>query len=263
MSVTFSIENRYGKAVYGEHTASTCKRKVVFVQHGLGGQRRQPYLFAIKRKLEAIGYFVCTFDTTNSFGESDGNLNEALFSRHCEDLEDVIIWAEKQLWYKEPFYLVGHSLGAASVLRFAAIHPRKVLRTALLSLVTGYNEWVYAFQNYRPDDWCKWQEMGYLPKIDVATNRAGSIGKDFLESLKQVGEGYNLSTPSLFISGTADKTTPEECIRRYHTSLSSNLRKQSPILLFSGAPHTFEKAEDIERQADFICDWFGQGNVYI
>jgi pimeloyl-ACP methyl ester carboxylesterase len=41
-------------------------------------------------------------------------------------LEDVINWSKTQEFYKEKFFLAGHSLGSMSIFHYATENPEKI-----------------------------------------------------------------------------------------------------------------------------------------
>ena len=95
------------------------QKGIVFVMHGLGSFKEQVQIKAFAESFLEEGITSIRFDTTNTFGESDGNYENANITNWYEDLQDVIEWANKQEWYQEPFYLIGHSLGGISVALYA------------------------------------------------------------------------------------------------------------------------------------------------
>lgn len=68
---------------------------LVFVMHGLGGFKEQDHIKTFADAFKEEGFTVVRFDTTNTFGESDGNYEDATTTNYYEDLEDVISWAKK------------------------------------------------------------------------------------------------------------------------------------------------------------------------
>src|SRR3989344_2324756 len=102
-----TIKNRNKQNVVVIVEQSTPQKCLAFVMHGLGGKKDQPQIIAITEVLKQNKYSVVRFDTTNTFGESDGNYEDATTTNYYEDLEDVIEWASKQSWYQEPFILCG------------------------------------------------------------------------------------------------------------------------------------------------------------
>ena len=96
-----SILNRKGQKVVVLIDEKKKSKGLAFVMHGLSGNKEQPHIQVIAKSFAGNGYTVVRFDTTNTFGESDGNYEDATITNYYEDLEDVISWASKQKWYKE------------------------------------------------------------------------------------------------------------------------------------------------------------------
>jgi len=100
---------------------------LAFVMHGLGGKAHQPHIQGMVDVFFANGFSVVSFDTTNSYGASDGQYEDATVTNYYADLEDIIAWASHQDWYQEPFVLAGHSLGGICTALFTEKHPEQVM----------------------------------------------------------------------------------------------------------------------------------------
>ena len=98
---------------------------LAFVMHGLGGFKEQPHIKAMAQVLLKNGYTTVRFDTSNSFGESDGQFENATATNYFEDLVDVIAWARNESWYQQPYILVGHSLGGFCTGLYAEKYPEE------------------------------------------------------------------------------------------------------------------------------------------
>ncbi len=112
------IKNRDGKNISVVIEENKNQTGLVFLVHGLGGCKEQKFLEESKKNLYALGYSVVCYDSTNTFGESDGEFECALTTQYLHDLEDVILWSKDKEWY-QPFLLVGHSLGGLIISRYA------------------------------------------------------------------------------------------------------------------------------------------------
>ena len=117
------IKNRKGQKIAVLVEQQKNQKGLAFVMHGLGGFKEQPHIQVFAEAFLDNGYTVVRFDTTNTFGESDGNYEEATTTNYYEDLEDVIEWAKSQSWYEESFCLSGHSLGGICLL-YTSPSPR-------------------------------------------------------------------------------------------------------------------------------------------
>ena len=122
MKKTF-IKNRKGENVSVLVEKSENQKGLAFIMHGLGGFKEQDHIAAFANAFKEKGFTVVRFDTTNTLGESGGKYEDATITNYYEDLEDVVIWAQEQEWYQEPFALSGHSLGGICTLLYY-IWPR-------------------------------------------------------------------------------------------------------------------------------------------
>src|SRR3989338_7140177 len=131
----FFIKSRTGKRIAVILEGEEKRGPLAFVMHGLGGWKEQPHIKTFADAFLDNGFTVVRFDTTNTFGESDGKYEDATTTNYYEDLEDVIAWAGGEPWYLEPFWLAGHSLGGICTALFAEKFPEKVATLAPISTV--------------------------------------------------------------------------------------------------------------------------------
>lgn len=104
------IKNREEENISVVVNVNENKKGLVFLVHGLGGYKEQKFFEESSRCLYELGYTVVRYDSTNTFGESDGEYENATTTQYLNDLEDVIAWSKDKDWFQE-FLLVGHSLG--------------------------------------------------------------------------------------------------------------------------------------------------------
>ena len=85
-----TLQNRKNQKIVGVlevldgEVKGTC-----IVQHGWGGHKDKPTVQTIKNAFLESGFQTFNFDTTNSFGESDGDFEKSTLGFFWEDLEDV------------------------------------------------------------------------------------------------------------------------------------------------------------------------------
>ncbi len=209
---------------------------LVFIMHGLGGFKEQPHLQTIAEAFKENNYNIIRFDTTNTFGESDGNYEDATATNYYQDLEDVIKWAGKQSWYQEPFVLVGHSLGGGCVAYYAQNFPKKVKALAPISTVVSGELSFEADDKKELEEWKKtgWQIRESNSKLGVIKKLKWSHMEDRLkyDLLKKVDK---LIMPVLLIVGEDDEPTPV----KHQEILYQKLPREKELHIIKGAEHTF------------------------
>jgi pimeloyl-ACP methyl ester carboxylesterase len=222
--------------------------------HGLGGFKEQVYIEAWAAALVESGYVAVRFDTTNTFGESDGAYEEATVTNYSQDLEDVIAWSKTQAWYQEPFVLIGHSLGGLSSILYAQKFPREVLGLAPISTVVSGKLSIAAAKEAAD----VWQKSGW--RIQESASRPGvtkrlpwSHMEDRLlyDVLPKAGV---LTMPVLLMVGDQDTTTPVE----HQELFAESLPVKTKVFYIEGAPHTFRTPGHTQETKNILLNWLRQ-----
>jgi pimeloyl-ACP methyl ester carboxylesterase len=246
------IKNRKGQkvAVIEEETKNA--KGLAFVMHGLGGFKEQPHVATFAKAFLEKGFTAVRFDTTNSIGESDGKYEDATTTNYYEDLEDVIEWAGKQKWYKEPFWLVGHSLGGICTALYAQKYPNKVEALAPISTVVSGKLSEEAHSKAEMTDW---QKTGW--QIEESHSRPGLIKKlkwsHMEDRLKYniLNDVDKLTMPVLMIVGDQDDSTP----LKHQEILFKVLPGKKELHIIRGAPHTFREVKYLEEIKEIFLKW--------
>jgi pimeloyl-ACP methyl ester carboxylesterase len=247
------IRNRKGQRISVIAEENNSRKGLAFVMHGLGGFKEQPHVETFAQAFFEKGFTVIRFDTTNTFGESDGDYNDATTTNYYEDLEDVIAWAGTQSWYQEPFALVGHSLGGISTALYAEKHPEKVQALAPISTVVSGALSMQTDKHKKIA--AEWERTGWREEESVS--EPGRIKRlkwshmtDRLkyDLLPDVG---NLTMPVLLIVGDVDDSTPPE----HQRILFAALPGKKEIHVVQGAPHTFRDPEHLAEIKKIILKW--------
>lgn len=129
------IKNRKNQNIAVIIEKSENQKGLSFVMHGLSGNKNEPQIETFAKTFRDNNFTVIRFDTTNTFGESDGNYEDATVTNYYEDLEDVINRTKTQDFYEEPFVLCGQSLGSMCTALYAENFPEKVKALAPISVV--------------------------------------------------------------------------------------------------------------------------------
>lgn len=247
----FFIKNRKGQKVSVLVEEGAKGVPLAFVMHGLGGWKDQPYIKTFSEAFLENGFVVVRFDTTNSFGESDGTYEDATTTNYYEDLEDVISWAREQLWYREPFYLAGHSLGGICTALYAEKYPEKVAGLAPISTVVAGR----LGRGHSDEEMQKWKETGWLeeqsqskPGLMKRLKWSHMVDRMQYDLLPEAGR---LSMPVLLIVGKRDKNCPPA----HQKILFDALPGPKEIHIIPGAPHTFREPEHLQKIKQILDKW--------
>ena len=229
---------------------------LVFVMHGLGGFKEQPFVKTAASVFKGNNFTVVTFDVANTIGESEGDYANANVTNYLLDLNDVISWAKKQDWYREPFCLVGHSLGSSCSLHYAARHPQKVLAVVPASTTISGK---VTLKRYNPNELKEWRATGWqavesnskpgvMKKLNWPQFEADSIKYDVIPLVNKI------TMPILMIVGSRDTITPPEDQK----FLFDKLPGKKELHIIDGGPHTFRDKQHLNQIKKIINNWLGK-----
>jgi dipeptidyl aminopeptidase/acylaminoacyl peptidase len=256
-SEKFAIKNRRGLKLVTQVDALQNPKNLVFIAHGQAGFKEQGHIQAATDVFLENGYRVVRFDATHSLGESDGDILDVTYDNYIEDLEDVINWASKQGWFKQPFCLCGHSMGAQSTAWFAENHPDQVSLLVALAPVVNFNLLISTFN---PRHRKSWQELGYNEK--KSNSKPGAkfrVGWGVNESLKKfdlLPNADKLSMPVLIVVGENDDPCPPKHQQIFFDAIAGNNKKLEEI---KGLDHNYRplgsKVQKLEELKRVVNDW--------
>lgn len=245
------IKNRKGQKISVIVDESENAKGLAFVMHGLGGFKEQLHIETMTQAFKEQGYITVRFDTTNTFGKSDGNYEEATTTNYYEDLEDVIKWANTQTWYQEPFILAGHSLGGICMALYAENHPEEVKALAPMSTVVSGE---LTLKTGR-EDVKNWEKTGW--RISESKSKPGVIKRLPWSHMKNrleydlLPNVNKLTMPVLMIVGEFDDTTP----LKHQKILYDKLLGQKELHVIKGAEHTFREKKHLDKIKQIFLNW--------
>ncbi|MSU56547.1 MAG: alpha/beta hydrolase [Candidatus Taylorbacteria bacterium] len=255
-----SISNRKGQKISVLIEGEERNGPLVFVMHGLGGWKEQLHIQTFADAFLANGFTVVRFDTTNTFGESEGKYEDATITNYYSDLEDVVFWAKSQPWYTEPFWLAGHSLGGICMALYAEKYPGKVAGLAPISTVvsgalTAQTEKHKACRE-------EWERTGW--REDVSETVPGRIKRlpwsNMVDRLKYdlLPDVRRLTMPTLLIVGELDDSTPP----KHQKLLFDALLGPKEMHIIKGAKHTFIEPEHLAEIKALFDRWIKKYKKY-
>lgn len=222
---------------------------LAFVMHGRGGFKEQPYVRAFVQPFLTNNYTVITFDATKSLGESEGSFGDCTLTDYYADLEDVIAWSKAQSFYREPFILCGHSLGAMCATLYAENNSGKIKALApISSMVSGRLD----YDTYRPEDIADWRKTGWQTTIGYSSGKVKKLKWSHMEDLMKydlLPEAHKLTMPVLLMSGEFDG----DC--KHQEILLQAIPGPKELHIIPGAPHTFKSPEDLKAVAEIMDQW--------
>ncbi len=247
------IKNRNDKKIAVAVRINSEQKGLAFVMHGLGGFKEQPLIQFFADAFLENNFTVVLFDTTHTFGESEGLYEDATTTNYYEDLEDVINWAKTQSWFEKPFWLAGHSLGGISTALYAERHPGEVKGLAPISTVISGK--LSAETKSERGLLEEWKRTGWL--IVPSESKPGLIKKlkwsEFEDRLQYdlLPEANKLTMPVLLIAGDMDRGTPPE----HQKILFDKLPGKKELHIIKNAPHTFRDPEHLKEIKDIFNKW--------
>ncbi len=245
------IQNRKGQKISVLIQLSEEQKGLAFVMHGLSGYKEQSHLEVITLAFLEHGFSVVRFDTTNTFGESDGAYEDATITNYYEDLEDVIRWASGEKWYQEPFVLAGHSLGGICTALYAEKYSEKVVGLAPIATVVSGKLSIESKKDTGVIE--EWQKTGWRTERSFSGKEKRLKWSHMEDRLQYdlLPEAGKLTMPVLLIVGELDESTPPQHQQILHDALPG--RKELHIL--KGAPHTFRDPGHLAELKKLFNTW--------
>jgi pimeloyl-ACP methyl ester carboxylesterase len=250
------IKNRKNQNVSVIVEKAEDQKGLAFVMHGLGGFKEQSHIETFAKSFRDNNYTVIRFDTTNTFGESEGDYVDATTTNYHEDLEDVVEWSKGQDFYQEPFVLCGHSLGGISTALYAQKYPELVKALAPISTVVSGKLNLETYTKEELDEWKKtgWQtKLSFDGKIVKKLKYSHVIDRLKYNLLNKVDK---LTMPVLLIVGEFDEPTP----LKHQQILFDALPGEKELHIIKNAPHTFRDKDHLDEICDILNNWINKIN---
>lgn len=253
------IKNRHGLKLAVQVDIPDKATQLAIIEPGQGGTIDQVHISAFADAFLGNGYTVVRFDPTHSVGESEGNIADVTYDSYVEDLEDVIDWARSQSWFKQPFVLCGHSMGAQAVAWYAEHNPKEVSLLAPMAPVINHQLYMRTLDE---DHKKRWQSIGYVESPSRSNPGVMKrIGWGVNESLKKfdiVLQAGRLTMPVINVVGDKDQPCPLEHQEIFMNAVGS---KDKSLITIPGAEHSYRNAEsqeygkEVQEVKTALNDW--------
>jgi alpha-beta hydrolase superfamily lysophospholipase len=229
------------------------QKGLAFIMPGLGAHHNKSRFRKFAQILTTYGFVVVSFDPTNSFGESDGDYADATFTNYYEDLEDVIEWARGNQYYKEPFILIGHSLGGMGVTLYTEKYPTQVIAVApLAATISGK----LSIEARSEEEIEKWQTLGYQEK-KRSNGEIKTLKWSHMEDRMKYDnliDADKIKVPVLMVVGENDTSTPPKHQQLLFDAVGTAIENKE-LHIIAGADHEMNTPETEAQLIGFFEKW--------
>lgn len=248
------LQNRKNQKIVGllEKPETEIKGTCV-VQHGLARNKECPTVLAMTKAFLESGFQTFRFDSTNTFGESDGEYEKSTLGLHSEDLEDITKWVQEQKWYQGPLALTGHSNGGYAVIRYAQEYPDEISIVVPVGPVVSGRLFFEEQAKKQPELLKRWKEEGFLTEKHYGNTykKPWTRVEEFVtHDLFPCAE--KITMPILFVVGSNDAV----CLPEHIRMLFDTIPKGSKTLEVIDSPsHFFTAIQEQTVLTEVIKNW--------
>jgi pimeloyl-ACP methyl ester carboxylesterase len=239
------IKNRLGLKICMQVEENPHAQNLVFIEHGMSATKDHPYIKVIGETFTEHNYTVVTFDATNSVGESAGHPEDLSFYTHYHDLEDTISWAKTQSWFKAPFAICGHSLGAMSAIKYSEENPSNVNLLIPIAPATNGKNLAIAAELKTPGSMALWQKYKFYEKTSKLNGKVVRVPYSLVASM-DVGDVLpqieKIICPTHIIIGEADTSV----LPAQAQDLFKRLTCQKSFQLIPSCPHSMYESKELK-----------------
>jgi pimeloyl-ACP methyl ester carboxylesterase len=225
-------------------------RGLAFIVAGLKGTKDQPHIATLAQTALQRGFCVVRFNSRHTKGAA---LAKATISSLIEDLAIVIDWSMGQAWFRRPFILAGHSMGAIASLEYARAQQNLVSGLALTGACVSGALTLKALDEYKPGALEEWHRLGYKEEVDVDGYHVQLPWSHVEDRLRydSLAYAHELTMPILLLVGSNDQTCPPE----HQKLLFEHLKAKKELYVIGGASHTFREQAHLDEMAKIFGNW--------
>jgi pimeloyl-ACP methyl ester carboxylesterase len=245
------LPNRHGEKIIGIIDTPPNPHGMAIIMHGLGGHKEEHVLKTMAHTFVAQGIVAVRFDTTKGLGESDGKYEDATTTNFIEDLEDVIEHAGNQPWFREPFYLAGHSLGGLATTVYAERHSNRVKALAPIATVISGE---LTAEVRGPEYIEEWRRNGR--RTEENPELPGLKWKHMEDRLRYdvLPQARDLSMPILMIVGENDTHSPVP----HQKVLFERITAPKELHIIQDAPHELDSPGQNDQIQTLFSSWISR-----
>ncbi len=253
--------NRKHQTIVGDlHIPTGPVAGTVVLEPGWRGDRYTNVVQVMTHTFLDHGMQVLVFDATNSMGHSDGDFLHNTQGTHYEDLEDVVMYARKQLWFRGPLLVSGYSRGGYAAVRFAQSHPTRTDYVVALAPVVSGQLSAKTFQKNDPEGYKQWLKN----QPPAPTSGQSGLRKLWSNIRRRVNhdlrpQAHQVRVPILLLAGDQDDRCPPKHIKKLHTKIGSTQKK---LAIIANANHDFDNPQNRTDIAQKLSQWLEQTVVH-
>jgi pimeloyl-ACP methyl ester carboxylesterase len=203
-------------------------KPVAILCHGLGVDSSYHLITTLKGVLLKHGYPVFLFDFAGH-GMSGGAIKDRLVRNFVADLRDCIGYLGKHSLMKDGIVLVGHSIGALTILLYAGRYPKNIL--GIVPIASN------AEAKRKEDDLISQGKIHEFKRYTMIGR--SKVPKQFWKDrlrFEPKSFAKRLRMPALFIVGSRDSINPPKESKQLYAWAPASRKALS---LITGADHSF------------------------
>lgn len=216
----------------------------VIISHCFTCSKRYKLYNNIAKALTEKGYGVARYDVMG-LGESEGDFSHTSFTTNLEDLVTVYDYVAEH--YKEPSFLVGHSLGSLVSIKAANLLD-SIKGVATVASPQNFDNLIRLFSSYE-------QELKEKDNLVVKLfGRDINIGLDYLKDLK--GESAdeifaNFKKPIIMFHSLTDKVVPYE----QGINLFNKINSEKSFISLNNVDHLVSNKKHSDCISNILYTW--------
>ncbi len=226
-------------------------RGTAVLVHSAVGTKDTPFMDMLAEVCVARGLTVVRFDAFHGLGKSEGEFATLTATSLLADLEDVVLWAQSQMWWRGHLSLWGHSVGGLVAGLFAEAHPNEVQELVLFAPMISGASYLEALEQTERDVVKMWRDTGSRVVEHPIHGEQFGLSYSFVEDVLQydlLPQAKTLSMPVFVFVGDTDLISREHESRRFTEAVG----KDAHCVLVRGVGHIPKEKEELMRTQEVL-----------